>query len=116
MKVKYIKVKGVDPTKRGHYFIKTKNSSFFKGDYFHSKDKIWEKTHKKDVEFWLLPVPDREEEMREMLEGCLKSLNWVCQNCKMPTIEDEHDAEEQVHHVGYRIQELTKLLNELKPN
>ena len=71
-KVKYIKVKGVDPTKRGHYFIKTKNSSFLKGDYFHSKDKIWEKTHKKDVEFWLEPIPDREEEMREMLEKVLK--------------------------------------------
>lgn len=68
MKTKYVKVKGADPIKRGHYFIKTKNSSFLKGDYFHYKDKIWGNTNKKDVEYWLEEIPDREEEMKEILQ------------------------------------------------
>jgi len=115
MKTKYIKVSVADrlPEKSGTYYSEIGEVFFAqsRGKFEHNYE-----AHNVSPEFWLEPVPDREEEMREMLEECLNSLNWVSQNCKMPTIEEEHDAEEQVHHVGYRIQELTKLLNELKPN
>lgn len=56
-------------------------------------------------------VPDREEEMRDMLEECLKSFNWISENCTLPTVNNEDDAEDSIHYLGYRKQELQKLLN-----
>ncbi|MGE8528486.1 hypothetical protein [Chryseobacterium rhizosphaerae] len=92
-------------------------------DYFNTDDgwvqfnkydkKFWlEGVYEVHPQYWLEEVPDHEEEMREMLEECLKSFNWICDNCKLPAI-DEENIEDQIHYIGYRKQELETLLTKI---
>jgi len=73
MKVKYIKVSAADrrPT-LGDVFFTIDDGDKGKRLFDIRKRKFFGTTQ---PEFWLEPVPDREEEMREMLEGILSDLN-----------------------------------------
>lgn len=112
-KTKYIKVpvsERLPEEETWQYFNSKSKPNLFLEYYVENKKEMIQNL----TEYWLEEVPDREDEMREMLQECLKSFNWISENCKLPTIENEHDAEEQAHHLPYRIQELEKLINELK--
>lgn len=96
-KVKYIKVNTADrlPEKGGTYLSELGEVFFAQssGKFEHNYE-----AHNVYPEFWLSPVPDREEEMREMLEKVLK-------------INHHHKFN------GHLINEqIEQLLNELKPN
>lgn len=64
MKTKYIKVKTADrlPEKSGIYIVDGFKFAFFNGIEFLRFNEVAQ------VEWWLFEVPDREEEMSEMLE------------------------------------------------
>lgn len=57
-------------------------------------------------------VPDREEEMRGMLERCLESFKYIHANASFAFHESNTD--DHIEHLPYRMQELEQLLNELK--
>ncbi|NML70004.1 hypothetical protein HHL23_09345 [Chryseobacterium sp. RP-3-3] len=62
--------------------------------------------------YWLCEVPDREQEMKEMLERCQKSLEYIHENAKFEFTEE--NTEDHIEHVPYLKQELEKLLNSIK--
>lgn len=64
-----------------------------------------------EPEYWLEEVPDREQEMKEMLERCQKSLEYIHENAKFEFTEENTD--DNIEHVPYLKQELEKLLNSI---
>ena len=62
----------------------------------------------------LIEVTDQEAELVAMLEECKKSFDWVFENCTPPVITDEESAEDMIHFIFYRIQELDSLIQKLK--
>jgi hypothetical protein len=60
--------------------------------------------------YYLVESPDREDEMRDMLEECKKSLVWVYENCIAPGA----NSNDEIYNICYRLQELENLLQSLK--
>lgn len=52
-------------------------------------------------------------EMLKMLKNCLTSFNWVSENCLLPVIKNQEDADIQIHHIPYNIQELELLIEKV---
>ena len=52
-------------------------------------------------------------EMLEMLNTCLKSFNWISENCLLPTINNQEDADIQITHIPYNIQEIESLIKKV---
>ncbi|MCJ8153239.1 hypothetical protein MKJ01_05620 [Chryseobacterium sp. SSA4.19] len=72
MRTKFIKVKAnvCLPKDQGMYMVIFKNNKVGKFNYWN--EEAFKESWVEHVEYWLEEVPDREEEMREMLEGILK--------------------------------------------
>ena len=54
------------------------------------------------------------EELLKVLEKCKKSLLWVSENCPLPIIINDGDADDQIKHIGYRLQEIESLIQKHK--
>lgn len=114
MKTKYIKVPISEnrlPKDFTEVLVQYKNQKDFKEysffDSLHCKDEMI-----KAMDFWLEEVPDREEEMRKMLERCLESFKYIHANASFAFHDSNTD--DHIEHLPYRMQELEQLLNELK--
>lgn len=70
MKTKFIKVSVSERLpEQGKYYCQIKNrEGRLIHQFYYPDETVFQKQWERDVEFWLEEVPDREEEMREMLE------------------------------------------------
>jgi len=55
-------------------------------------------------------------EMLAMLEKSKASFEWISKNCLLPIIKNQADADLQIEHIQFNIQEIEKLIKKVKDN